>query len=78
MMEFCTPFIERGGCDTVYVMPNLQPPIRYASDALLYHKKLSKLAPNVKFMMTLFLHPGLDERSIAEAAQSEHIYGVTS
>lgn len=68
--------IRDGGCDVVYVMPNLQPPITQVSDALSYHKKLSRLAPDVTFMMSLFLHPGLNPAIIAEAAQTKIIYGV--
>jgi dihydroorotase len=78
MMELCTPFIKNGGCDTVYVMPNLQPPITKVSDAVSYHEKLSRLAPGVTFLMTLFLHPGLSAAIIAEAAKTKIIYGVIS
>lgn len=76
MMELCTPLVEEGGCDTVYVMPNLQPPIMTISDAVAYHEKLSRLAPNVKFLMSLFLHSGLDPDIIAKASQTGIIYGV--
>lgn len=37
---------------------------------------LSRLAPGVQFLMTLFLHPSLDAKMIAEAAQTKIIYGV--
>lgn len=77
-MELCTPLIKDGGCDTVYVMPNLQPPITRVSDAVSYHDKLSRLAPGVTFLMSLFLHPGLDAAIIAEAARTKIIYGVSS
>jgi hypothetical protein len=76
MMEFCTPLVEKGGCDTAYVMPNLQPPIMSVSDAVAYHQQLSRLAPNITFLMSLFLHPGLNADIIAEAAQTGIIYGV--
>ncbi|KAL1981043.1 hypothetical protein VTN96DRAFT_3152 [Rasamsonia emersonii] len=76
MMELCTPLVEKGGCDTVYVMPNLQPPIKTVSEALAYHDKLTRLAPNVKFLMSLYLHPGLTPEMIAEAARTGVIYGV--
>jgi dihydroorotase len=76
MMELCTPLIKKGGCDIVYVMPNLQPPITQVSQAVSYHEKLSQIAPDVTFLMSLFLHPGLDAAAIAEAARSKVIYGV--
>ena len=76
MMEFVTPLIRQGGCDLVYVMPNLQPPIKTASAAVKYHDRLSAIAPNVEFLMTLFLHPDLDVDSIAQAADTGIIYGV--
>jgi dihydroorotase len=75
-MELCTPLIKKGGCDIVYVMPNLQPPITQVSQSVSYHEKLSQIAPDVTFLMSLFLHPGLDAAAIAEAARSKVIYGV--
>lgn len=75
-MELCTPLIKDGGCDAVLVMPNLQPPITQISQAVSYHMALSRLAPGVQFLMTLFLHPSLDAKMIAEAAQTKIIYGV--
>jgi dihydroorotase len=76
-MDLCTPFVKIGGCDIAYVMPNLQPPITQVSDALSYHERLSRLAPGVKFLMSLFLHPGLDAATIAKAAQTKIIHGVS-
>ncbi|KAL8956062.1 MAG: hypothetical protein Q9183_006431 [Haloplaca sp. 2 TL-2023] len=57
-------------------MPNLQPPITQVAQALAYHQKLSEIAPKVKFLMALFLHPSLNAGLIAEAARSGVIYGV--
>ena len=76
MMELCTPFVRRGGCDLAYIMPNTIPPIKTVSDALIYHENLSRLASNVTFLMTIFLHPGMTPEVVAEAAQSGIIYGV--
>lgn len=53
MMELVTPYVKRGGCDTVYVMPNLVPPITTVSHALEYHGKLKNLAPDVTFLMVI-------------------------
>jgi dihydroorotase len=78
MMELCTPLVEQGGCDTVFVMPNLTPKVGSVSEALQYHEKLQKIAPNVKFLMSLYLHTGLTEEEIEKAAKSEVIYGVNT
>jgi dihydroorotase len=57
-------------------MPNLQPPITKVSDAVSYHRRLSRLAPGVTFLMSLFLHPSLDAATVAEAARTKIIHGV--
>lgn len=77
MMELCTALVQKGGCDTVFVMPNLTPKIGNVSQALEYHEKLQKLAPGVKFLMSLYLHTGLTEEEIEKAAKSGVIYGVS-
>lgn len=76
MMELVTPLIRNGGCDTVYVMPNLQPPITTVAAAWEYYNKLSVLEPEVNFLMTLYLHPDLTVDTIARAASTHIIYGV--
>ncbi|KAL8750266.1 MAG: hypothetical protein Q9199_007179 [Rusavskia elegans] len=76
MMHLVTPYIEKGGCDTALIMPNLQPPITQVSQAVAYHEALSQIAPKVKFLMTLYLHPTITPDVIAEAAESKIIYGV--
>ncbi|KAL8913867.1 MAG: hypothetical protein Q9172_007203 [Xanthocarpia lactea] len=78
MMELVCPLIERGGCDSALVMPNLQPPITQVSQAIAYHKALSRIAPRVKFLMTLYLHPSVTADVVTEAAQSKIVYGVTT
>lgn len=78
MMELITPMVREGGCDTVFVMPNLQPPIKEVSQAVSYHENLSKLAPDVKFLMSLFLHQDLNASIIEEAAKTGVVYGVCS
>ncbi|KAK2749877.1 hypothetical protein FQN57_005293 [Myotisia sp. PD_48] len=56
MMELVTSQIRRGGVDTVYVMPNLQPPITTVAQALAYKSKLQAIEPNVQYLMSLYLH----------------------
>jgi dihydroorotase len=48
--------------------PNLQPPITTIAAALSYRKRLQALAPNVTFLMTLYLHSSITPAHIAEAA----------
>ncbi|KAL8901682.1 MAG: hypothetical protein Q9207_005083 [Kuettlingeria erythrocarpa] len=57
-------------------MPNLQPPITQVSQATSYHEQLSRLAPDVNFLMSLYLHPSVNAEVIAEAARSKIIHGV--
>ena len=61
-------------------MPNLQPPITQVSQAIAYHRELSQIAPGVKFLMSLFLHPSFLNNAdaiVAEAARSKIIYGAS-
>ncbi|KAI7372789.1 hypothetical protein KC328_g17019, partial [Hortaea werneckii] len=46
MMELVTPMIRRGGVNTVFVMPNLVPPITTVAHCLAYKKQLRELAPD--------------------------------
>ena len=75
MMELITP-ITSGGCDTIFVMPNLEKPIVSVTQALEYQKKLSRLAPNVRFLMSLYLHPDVTTDQIELAAKTNIIFGV--
>ncbi|KAH8678463.1 dihydroorotase, homodimeric type [Xylariales sp. PMI_506] len=70
MMELVTPTIRAGGVDTVFVMPNLQPPITTVAQALEYKKQLQAIEPNVNFLMSLYLHSSLTPEVIAEAAEA--------
>ena len=60
-----------------FFQPNLQPPIITVRQALDYQSKLEALAPNVTFLMTLFLHPSLTPATIREAKEAG-IVGVKS
>ncbi|KAI1328346.1 hypothetical protein F5Y16DRAFT_398518 [Xylariaceae sp. FL0255] len=68
VMELVTPWIRRGGVDTVFVMPNLQPPITTVAAALEYKSRLQALEPRVTYLMSLYLHPTVTPEVIAEAA----------
>ncbi|PFH60898.1 hypothetical protein XA68_10143 [Ophiocordyceps unilateralis] len=68
MMELVAPLIRQGGVDTVFVMPNLQPPITSVAQALEYRDRLRAVEPNVRYLMSLFLHPSITPQVIVEAA----------
>lgn len=70
MMRLVTPTIRQGGVNTVMVMPNLVPPITTVSHALSYKSKLEALAPNVRFLMSLYLHESITPEIIIEARKA--------
>jgi dihydroorotase len=78
MMETVTPTITSGGVDTVYVMPNLIPPITTPAQAIEYRTRLQTLAPNVTFLMSLYLHPSITPAVVKEAKATGAIYGIKS
>ncbi|KAI7219451.1 Translation factor GUF1 [Hortaea werneckii] len=77
MMELVTPMIRRGGVNTVFVMPNLVPPITTVAHCLAYKKQLQELAPDVTFLMSLYLHPHISPATVKEAKQAG-ITGIKS
>lgn len=62
---------------TVFIKPNLQPPIASVSEATAYRERLQSLAPNVTFLMTLYLCPAITPSVIFDAAKAG-IAGVKS
>lgn len=68
VMELVVPQILNGGVDTVFVMPNLQPPITSVAKALEYQSCLRSIEPKVHYLMSLYLHPSITPEVIAEAA----------
>ncbi|KAK5099515.1 dihydroorotase [Exophiala xenobiotica] len=77
MMEAVTPTIRQGGVDTVFVMPNLVPPVTTVSAALDYKKRLQAIEPNVSYLMSLYLHSSITPDTIREAKRAG-IAGVKS
>ncbi|PNS20425.1 dihydroorotase, homodimeric type [Sphaceloma murrayae] len=77
MMELVTPTLRPGGVDTVYVMPNLIPPITTVDHALDYKRRLQAIEPNVTFLMSLYLHPSITPETIKEA-KAAGVTGVKS
>ncbi|KAJ3214248.1 hypothetical protein HK099_006956 [Clydaea vesicula] len=76
-MKLVTPLLEKSGVRNALVMPNLKPPITTTSQALSYKKELQVLAPNVNFLMTLYLVPELTPKEIYLAKKSG-VVGVKS
>jgi dihydroorotase len=77
MSELVSPHVAEGGVALAYVMPNLVPPITSAQQASDYLASLSALAPQTKFVGTLYLSPALTPDEIARAAQAG-VRGVKS
>lgn len=78
--ELCkavVPDIRKGGVHSVYVMPNLQPPITTTGQAIAYKKELEAIDPRVEYMMTLYLSPSLTPHEIRKAKKAG-IVGVKS
>jgi dihydroorotase len=61
----------------VCYQPNLIPPVTTVESALSYKARLEELAPNVKFLMSLYLHPSITPSTI-RAAKLAGITGVKS
>ncbi|KAJ5901525.1 dihydroorotase [Penicillium taxi] len=77
MMELVTPTIRQGGVNTVFVMPNLVPPITTVDRALDYQKRLQAIEPNVNYLMSLYLHETITPETIIDA-KKRGITGVKS
>ncbi|KAF5363402.1 hypothetical protein D9756_000815 [Leucocoprinus leucothites] len=75
--ELIAPHVKKGGFDLAYVMPNLKPPITTTEQALKYKADLERIEPNVEYLMTLYLSPGLTPEEIRKASAAG-IVGVKS
>ncbi|ORY62526.1 dihydroorotase [Pseudomassariella vexata] len=72
-----TPTIRFGGVDTVYVMPNLVPPVTTVSMALEYKKRLQNIDPSINYLMVLYLHESIDANVVRQAKKAG-IVGIKS
>jgi dihydroorotase len=77
MMNAVVPTIRSGGCNTVYVMPNLIPPLTSASDAMAYKARLREQDPNINYLMTLYLHESIGP-AVVKGARAQGIVGIRS
>ena len=77
MMRAVVPTIRQGGVNTVYVMPNLVPPLTSAHEALAYKARLREVEPNVNYLMTLYLHESITPQ-VVKGAKAQGIVGVKS
>jgi len=70
------PTIRPAGIDTVFVMPNLAPkPVTSVDEAVEYKKALERYAPDVGYLMSLYLHESVTVEDIRRAKQNG-VYGV--
>ncbi|KAH8882856.1 dihydroorotase [Thozetella sp. PMI_491] len=77
MSNVVVPTIVSGGVDTAYIMPNLTPPVTTVAMALEYRDRLRAIAPDVNFLMTLYLHPSITPEVVREA-KAAGIVGIKS
>ncbi|KAJ3084168.1 dihydroorotase [Rhizoclosmatium globosum] len=77
LMRAVTPTLNKAGIGAVFVMPNLKPPISTADQAVAYRSQLQALAPNVTFLMSLYLNPALTPAEIRKAKKAG-VVGVKS
>ncbi|KKA26179.1 hypothetical protein TD95_003754 [Thielaviopsis punctulata] len=75
MMDLVVPEIKKGGVDTVYVMPNLIPPVTTVARALEYKSQLQALELNVNYLMSLYLHKDITP-DVIRAAAAAGVSGV--
>ncbi|KAK6421046.1 dihydroorotase [Elasticomyces elasticus] len=84
MTELVVPTIRRGGVNTVFVMPNLVPPITTVKHCMEYKQRLQSLEPDVTFLMSLYLHPNISTETVIEAKRAgvagikSYPHGVTT
>ncbi|KAK0121451.1 hypothetical protein ONS95_009745 [Cadophora gregata] len=75
MMETVVPLVRAGGVNTVYVMPNLVPPLTSASDALAYKSRIQQIEPNLNILLTLYLHESITP-AVVRGAKAQGIVGI--
>lgn len=77
MSAAVVPTIRQGGVNTVYVMPNLVPPITTVAMALAYKARLRALDPSITYLMTLYLHESITPEVVRDA-KAAGIVGIKS
>jgi dihydroorotase len=77
MMKTVVPTIRQGGINTVYVMPNLVPPLTSSHEALAYKARLREIDSSINYLMTLYLHEKITP-AVIKGAKAQGIIGVKS
>ena len=75
LMKKVVPMINSGGCGTVYVMPNLSPPITTLMQAIQYHNDLKAINPTITYLMSYYLTPSITRQDVIKA-KSNSVYGI--
>ncbi len=75
MMQHVVPLTKQGGAGRCVVMPNTDPPITTMAGLRAYRSDLEAQGSGLFFLMTLYLHPSLEEDLLREAA-AEGVLGV--
>ncbi|EXJ88825.1 dihydroorotase, homodimeric type [Capronia epimyces CBS 606.96] len=76
MLEAVAGTIKSGGVDTVFVMPNLVPPITTVEHALAYKEAIARYT-DATLLMSLYLHPSITPDTIRQAKKAG-LFGVKS
>lgn len=76
MCRLVTPTIKQGGIETVYIMPNLQPPVTTKEQVIKYKETLSELSPDTQFLMSLYLCNDLTPELVEDCAKLGLIHGI--
>lgn len=67
---------ETSGISIAFVMPNTTPPIKTTEQAIEYKKSLQVHAPNVQFLMSLYLSDELTVEEVKKAKSSGVVFGI--
>ncbi|KAI9721414.1 MAG: hypothetical protein M1828_005164 [Chrysothrix sp. TS-e1954] len=68
--------VRDGGCSTVFVMPNLSPPIDTVEQAEAYHAELISLEPRIEYLMSLYMSKNITPETVRAAKKSGKIHGI--
>ncbi len=69
MLKAVAPLIAAGGVGRCMAMPNTQPPLRTPDAVLAYRDELTRAAPDVTFLVSLYLSDALGAGALAAAAR---------
>ena len=66
----CTALPTSRGVSQAHNQPNLVPPLTTTAAVLSYRSELQRIAPDVEWLMTLYLHPDVTPDEIRKASKA--------